>query len=148
MKNTIKHTGTLKRPRVEKGMTLEQLSQQTKIPASTLGSYESDDYKEIPHRNIIELAKFYEVSTDYTQFQGEAASDYRNRPEGWRIEFKIKFSSLRIEMTINDPRKFKVYKDVITLTVRHLNAGFPWASRSRTFTGMPEDIKSCRQTVS
>ncbi|MDE7202321.1 MAG: helix-turn-helix domain-containing protein, partial [Lachnospiraceae bacterium] len=46
-------------------MTLEQLSQQTKIPASTLGSYESDDYKEIPHRNIIELAKFYEVSTDY-----------------------------------------------------------------------------------
>lgn len=37
----------------------------TKIPASTLGSYESDDYKEIPHRNIIDLAKFYEVSTDY-----------------------------------------------------------------------------------
>ncbi len=55
----------LKDLRVEKGMTLESLSQQPKIPASTLGSYESDDYKEIPHRNIIELAKFYEVSTDY-----------------------------------------------------------------------------------
>ena len=55
----------LKDLRVEKGMTLESLSQQPKIPASTLGSYESDDYKEIPHRNIIELAKFYDVSTDY-----------------------------------------------------------------------------------
>lgn len=44
--------------RAEKGMTLEQLSQQTKIPAFTLGSYESNDYEEIPHRNIIELAKY------------------------------------------------------------------------------------------
>lgn len=51
--------------RVEKGLTLGQLSQQTKIPASTLGSYESDDYKEIPHRNIFDLAKFHGVSADY-----------------------------------------------------------------------------------
>ena len=50
---------------VENGWTLEQLSQQTKIPTSTLISYESDDYKEISHRNIIDLAKFYGVSTDY-----------------------------------------------------------------------------------
>ena len=56
-----------------------------------------------------------------TKFQGEAVSDYRKRPEGWRIKFKMKsnsikmydkFSSLRIEMTINDPGEFKVYKDV------------------------------------
>lgn len=65
MKTQLSIQERLKDLRVEKGMTLEQLSQQTKIPASTLGSYESDDYKEIPHRNIIELAKFYEVSTDY-----------------------------------------------------------------------------------
>ena len=65
MKTQLSIQECLKDLRVEKGMTLEQLSQQTKIPASTLGSYESDDYKEIPHRNIIELAKFYEVSTDY-----------------------------------------------------------------------------------
>ena len=44
---------------------MEQLSQQTKIPASTLGSYESDDYKEIPHRNLVVLTKYYEMSTDY-----------------------------------------------------------------------------------
>lgn len=56
-----------------------------------------------------------------TKFLGEAVSDYRKRPEGWRIKFKMKsnsikmydkFSCLRIEMTINDPKEFKVYKDV------------------------------------
>ena len=55
------------------------------------------------------------------KFQGEAVSDYRRRPESWRIKFKMKsnnikmydkFSNLRIEMTINDPREFKVFKDV------------------------------------
>ena len=65
MKTQLSIQERLKDLRVEKGMTLEQLSQQTKIPASTLGSYESDDYKEIPHRNLIILAKFYEVSADY-----------------------------------------------------------------------------------
>lgn len=56
------------------------------------------------------------------RFQGETVSDYRKRPEGWRIKFKMKsnaikmydkFSCLRVEMTINDPREFKVYKDVV-----------------------------------
>lgn len=65
MKTKLSIQERLKDLRVEKGMTLKQLSQQTNIPASTLGSYESDDYKKLPHRNIIELAKFYDVSTDY-----------------------------------------------------------------------------------
>ena len=55
------------------------------------------------------------------KFLGEAVSDYRKRPEGWRIKFKMKsnsikmydkFSCLRIEMTINDPKEFKILKDV------------------------------------
>lgn len=55
------------------------------------------------------------------KFLGEAVSDYRKRPEGWRIKFKMKsnsikmydkFSCLRIEMTINDPKEFKVYREV------------------------------------
>ncbi len=55
------------------------------------------------------------------KFLGEAVSDYRKRPEGWRIKFKMKsnsikmydkFSCLRIEMTINDPKEFKIYKEV------------------------------------
>lgn len=55
------------------------------------------------------------------RFLGEAVSDYRKRPSGWRIKFKMKsnsikmydkFSCLRIEMTINDPKEFKVFKEV------------------------------------
>ena len=46
MKTQLSIQERLKDLRVEKGLTLEHLSQQTKTPASTLGSYESDDYKE------------------------------------------------------------------------------------------------------
>jgi len=55
------------------------------------------------------------------KFQGEAVSDYRKRPEGWRVKHKMKsnsikmydkYSVLRIEMTINDPKEFKTRKEV------------------------------------
>lgn len=55
------------------------------------------------------------------KFLGEAVSDYRKRPTGWRIKFKMKsnsikmydkFSCLRIEMTINDPKEFKICRDI------------------------------------
>ena len=55
------------------------------------------------------------------KFQGEVVSDYRKRPEGWRIKHRMKSNCikmydksrvLRIEMTINDPKEFKVYKTV------------------------------------
>lgn len=55
------------------------------------------------------------------KFLGEVVSDYRKRPEGFRIKHKMKsnsikmydkFSVLRIEVTINDPKEFKVRKEV------------------------------------
>jgi hypothetical protein len=55
------------------------------------------------------------------KFLGEIVSDYRKRPEGFRIKHKMKsnsikmydkFSVLRIEMTINDPKEFKIRKKV------------------------------------
>jgi hypothetical protein len=55
------------------------------------------------------------------RFLGEVVSDYRKRPEGFRVKHKMKsnsikmydkFSVLRIEMTINNPREFKVRKEV------------------------------------
>lgn len=30
------------------------------------------------------------------KFQGEAVSDYRKRPEGWRIKFKMKSNSIKM----------------------------------------------------
>lgn len=55
------------------------------------------------------------------RFQGEAVSDYKDRPVGCRVKFKLKSNSikmydkcsvLRIETTINNPREFKVYGTV------------------------------------
>ena len=55
----------LKGLRVERGLTLEQLSAETGISKSALGKYEADDFKDISPFSITELAKFYGVSTDY-----------------------------------------------------------------------------------
>ena len=55
----------LKDLRVERGLTLEQLSAETGISKSALGKYEADDFKDISPFSITELAKFYGVSTDY-----------------------------------------------------------------------------------
>ena len=55
----------LKDLRLNKGLKLEELAEQTGISKSALGSYEKDDFKEINHGNLILLADFYGVSLDY-----------------------------------------------------------------------------------
>ena len=55
----------LKDLRVERGLTLEQLAEQTHLSKSALGSYEGDNFKDISHYALIQLAKVYEVTVDY-----------------------------------------------------------------------------------
>ena len=55
----------LKDLRVERSLTLEHLSAETGISKSALGRYEADDFKDISPFSMVELAKFYGVSTDY-----------------------------------------------------------------------------------
>ena len=55
----------LKDLRVERSLTLEQLSAETGISKSALGKYDADDFKDISPFSMVELAKFYGVSTDY-----------------------------------------------------------------------------------
>ena len=55
----------LKDLRVERGLTLEELEAKVNISKSTLGSYESNDYKDISHTSLMILAKYYGVSVDY-----------------------------------------------------------------------------------
>ena len=50
---------------VDKHLTLEQLAEQTGLSKSALGKYEADDFKDISPFSMVELAKFYGVSTDY-----------------------------------------------------------------------------------
>lgn len=55
----------LKDLRVERKLTLEELSEQTGISKSALSNYETNDYKDISHYSIATLAKFYGVTADY-----------------------------------------------------------------------------------
>ena len=52
----------LKDLRVERGLTLEQLAEETHLSKSALGSYEGDNLKDISHHALIQLAKVYEVT--------------------------------------------------------------------------------------
>lgn len=51
--------------RKERKLTLEQLAEQTGLSRAALGSYETNDSKDISYYAIIRLAKFYGVTTDY-----------------------------------------------------------------------------------
>ncbi len=51
--------------RKKHGLTLEELAEATKISRSALGKYESQDFKDISPFNIVTLAKYYGVTTDY-----------------------------------------------------------------------------------
>ncbi|MCI6000094.1 MAG: helix-turn-helix domain-containing protein [Finegoldia magna] len=65
MKCKITLQERLKDLRVAHNLNLEELAKLTGISKSALGNYENDEYKEINHGNLVTLAQFYKVSTDY-----------------------------------------------------------------------------------
>ena len=67
----------LKDLRVERRLTLDQLAEATGLSRSALGSYETDDYKDISPFSIVTLAEFYGVSTDYLL----GVSEMKNHPD-------------------------------------------------------------------
>lgn len=75
----------LKDLRVERGLTLEQLAEQTHLSKSALGSYEGDNLKDISHYALIKLAKFYEVSVDYLLCR----SHTKNHPNADLAELRL-----------------------------------------------------------
>ncbi len=64
MKSIVSINERIKDLRVEKGMNLNELSQQTGIPASTLSDYEQEDFT-VPHPIVIKLAEYFGVTSDY-----------------------------------------------------------------------------------
>ena len=75
----------LKDLRVERGLTLEQLAEQTHLSKSALGSYEGDNFKDISHYALIELAKFYEVTVDYLLCRSET----KNHPNADLADLRL-----------------------------------------------------------
>lgn len=65
MKTKLTIQEKLKDLRVSRHLTLEQLSAETEISKTALGSYETDSLKDIPHTFIATLAEYYGVSADY-----------------------------------------------------------------------------------
>ena len=55
----------LKDLRNERGLDVADVSKATGISSSALSNYENDESKDISHRVIIALARFYDVSDDY-----------------------------------------------------------------------------------
>ena len=75
----------LKDLRVERGLTLEQLADQTHLSKSALGSYEAEDFKDISHYALIKLAKFYGVTADYLL----GLSQTRNHPNADLADLRL-----------------------------------------------------------
>lgn len=70
----------LKDLRVERGLTLEQLAEQTHLSKSALGSYEAEDFKDISHYALIKLAKFYGVTAAMFQTMQDALAEQKQEP--------------------------------------------------------------------
>ena len=70
----------LKDLRVECGLTLEQLAEQTHLSKSALGSYEAEDFKDISHYALIKLAKFYGVTAAMFQTMQDALAEQKQEP--------------------------------------------------------------------
>ncbi len=51
--------------RRKRDLTLEELAEATKISKSALSKYENKDFKDISPFNVVTLARFYGVTTDY-----------------------------------------------------------------------------------
>lgn len=75
----------LKDLRVERGLKLEQLAEQVGLSKSALGSYETDDYKDIGNYAHVKLAKFYGVTTDYLL----GLSEMKNHPNADLADLRL-----------------------------------------------------------
>ena len=75
----------LKDLRVGRGLTLEQLAEETHLSKSALGSYEGDDLKDISHYALIKLTKFYGVTADYLL----GLSETKNHPNADLAELRL-----------------------------------------------------------
>lgn len=90
----------------EKKMSLQELSDATGIPCSTLGNYERDENVDMSLSSLLTLADFYHVSTDYLL----CFTDYALFPAGHHITPQvISFSSVgRISSMMSPISQFNV----------------------------------------
>ena len=90
------------------------------------------------------------------RFQGEAVSDYKKRPIGCRVKFKLRSNSvkiydkcsvLRIGTTINDPHEFKVFGTVLHHDGTESNQWKPMGKSISNLYRYAEVSKTCNQRL-
>lgn len=90
------------------------------------------------------------------QFQGEAVSDYKKRPIGCRVKFRCnansikmydKYSVLRIETTINNPRDFKIFGTICHKDGTESKGWKPMGKSISNLYRYAEISKSCNQRM-
>lgn len=77
----------IKDMRVERHLTTKQLAQQTGISEAVLNGIENDSGRDVGYSRIIELAKFFEVPTDYLLgfTESRITKNIELEAEGWVV---------------------------------------------------------------
>jgi len=109
------------------------------------------------YKPLVETAYFTFSSQDIYSFfgrkieyinsfsKGEIVSDLRNRYQGYRIKFKInnnqikmydKGNNLRIEVTINNPHDFKVFKSTIDESTGEVTKDKKWLPMGKSVANL------------
>jgi len=97
-----------------------------------------------------DILRFLGRRTKPSRFNGQVTSDIRSRPEGVRIKHRVEENSikmydkqgsvLRIETTINNPRRFKVRR----MTTRKGQRAMGWVPMRKGVADMPRRVEVSR----
>ena len=140
----------LKDLRVERGLTLGQLAEQTGLSKSALGSYETEDFKDISHYALIRLAKFYGVTADYLL----GLSEMKNHPNADLADLRLSdemidlLKSGRIDNTLLCAQGANAIVDTMSATViKKHNPGMSDTQLRQLITAHIDEDEFCRYVI-
>ena len=137
----------LKDLRVERGLTLEQLAEQTHLSKSALGSYEAEDFKDISHYALIKLAKFYGVTSDYLL----GLSETKNHPNADLADLPRLMADLEIYVNgvaVKQVQTVNAIVDTMSATImKQYNPGLTDPQLRQLVAAHIDDDSFCRYVI-
>jgi hypothetical protein len=131
-------------------------------------NFKSREDLSIFYKTLVETAFFTFSSNDIYSFfgrnvgrinnfkKGEIVSDLRHRYQGYRIKFKInknqvkmydKGNNLRIEVTINNPRDFKILKTVEIMEEDKIVQTKKWVPMGKSIANLYRYVEICKSII-
>jgi hypothetical protein len=120
------------------------------------------------YKTLVETSFFTFSSTDIYSFfgrnvgriasfrKGEIVSDLRHRYQGYRVKFKInnnqvkmydKGNNLRIEVTINNPKDFKILKTKEKVHEGQIIQSKEWVPMGKSIANLYRYVEICRSII-